>query len=293
MSKRPEDPEYTAKPDPELEAVKEAEQGLSHETRQDEAEALKIEAAQDGIKDVDREAKIERLESAGDMVEENRPAIKKGALADGNWHSDRGKPKPAKTEKAWYRLSLRRQDIELQKISGTYRPRRGDPHSKSRKPDRPEDRVIQSGPLYEAHESPKVRRNDAMASGILEADESKKPQPPKPKPPALPAVMGYCRECHKAIPRGMRTDAKFCSEAHSKAFRRREMAKEIANRALFKDHQPTPGPELPFYYPQPAPEQTPPMTASYAARSGRLDEYLAARQNGLVRDNPANTKQIQ
>jgi hypothetical protein len=48
------------------------------------------------------------------------------------------------------------------------------------------------------------------------------------------APMGYCRECLKAIPYTLRADAKFCSDTHSKAFRRRAAKIEVANRE-FKD----------------------------------------------------------
>jgi hypothetical protein len=56
--------------------------------------------------------------------------------------------------------------------------------------------------------------------------------------PAPKAALGYCRECSKAIPRvGMRIDAKFCCEAHSKAFRRKEKVREEANKAFRDYHQ--------------------------------------------------------
>jgi hypothetical protein len=57
--------------------------------------------------------------------------------------------------------------------------------------------------------------------------------------PAPEVALGYCHECNKAIPRSgpnrRRADAKFCSEAHSKAFRRREEQRQEFNRA-FKDY---------------------------------------------------------
>jgi hypothetical protein len=60
---------------------------------------------------------------------------------------------------------------------------------------------------------------------------------PKPTYQAAPeTTMGYCRECNRAIPRvGMRADAKFCCEAHSKAFRRKEALRHEANKA-FRNH---------------------------------------------------------
>jgi hypothetical protein len=61
------------------------------------------------------------------------------------------------------------------------------------------------------------------------------------RPPALPtpldeAPRGRCLECTKAIPGSMRTDAKFCCEAHSKAYRRRAVTTHAANMK-FKDYQ--------------------------------------------------------
>jgi hypothetical protein len=41
---------------------------ISIEARRDEAEALKLAARRDGVKDIEREAKIDELESAGDLV---------------------------------------------------------------------------------------------------------------------------------------------------------------------------------------------------------------------------------
>jgi hypothetical protein len=59
-----------------------------------------------------------------------------------------------------------------------------------------------------------------------------------PQAPVAPpeAVLGYCRECHGAIHYGLRADAKFCCEAHSKAWRRRNAKYEEANKA-FADYQ--------------------------------------------------------
>ena len=66
--------------------------------------------------------------------------------------------------------------------------------------------------------------------------------PDAPVPTYMPApeqTAGYCLECNKTIPlrgpRRMRPDAKFCSEAHSKAFRRREAQRNEFNKA-FKDY---------------------------------------------------------
>ena len=66
--------------------------------------------------------------------------------------------------------------------------------------------------------------------------------PDAPEPTYIPApeqTAGYCLECNKTIPlrgpRRMRPDAKFCSEAHSKAFRRREAQRHEFNK-LFNDY---------------------------------------------------------
>ena len=65
------------------------------------------------------------------------------------------------------------------------------------------------------------------------------PDAPTPAYQAAPEVaMGYCHFhlCKKAIPKaGMRADARFCSEAHSKAFRRREAQRNEFNRQ-FKNY---------------------------------------------------------
>jgi hypothetical protein len=65
---------------------------------------------------------------------------------------------------------------------------------------------------------------------------AKRTKPPAYIAPPVAPPMGYCAECHKAIPHGMRADSKFCSETHSKAFRRRTAKTELANEA-FKDYQ--------------------------------------------------------
>jgi len=275
LADAPEEPKELDAKDPDIDM----------EARRDQAEDLKLKALQDGVKDIDREAKIERLEGAGDMVADvSKDPAGKGTFAQGDWHSDRGKPKPAKTEKAWYKLSDRRQQIELEKLSGTYRYCPGDHYAKTRAKGGGEYRVFTQGSLHDSHESAKVRRNNTVANGIINADLAKTKTKTKPLLPAPERIFGYCRECHTAIPRNMRTDAKFCSEAHSKAFRRRELAKEVANRALFKDYQPgacIPGLEHPYFYPPPAPEPLPLMTASYAAQSNQVGKYLMVRKNAL------------
>jgi hypothetical protein len=57
--------------------------------------------------------------------------------------------------------------------------------------------------------------------------------------PAPEVALGYCHFCGGAIPRSgpnrRRADAKFCSDAHSKAFRRREEQRNEFNKA-FKDY---------------------------------------------------------
>lgn len=106
--------------------------------------------------------------------------------------------------------------------------------------------------------SPDITRNEAMA-GADRMEMSVTPtvgvnwatatigkggtfipaEPPKPpsyvaQPVAAP--LGYCAECHKALPRHLKAGAKFCCEAHSKAFRRRAAKVELANKQ-FKDYQ--------------------------------------------------------
>jgi hypothetical protein len=75
--------------------------------------------------------------------------------------------------------------------------------------------------------------------GLYGAPRDALPDAPKPTYQHAPeTTMGYCRECSKAIPKvGVRSDTLFCSEAHSKAFRRREAQRREANKAFVDYHQ--------------------------------------------------------
>jgi hypothetical protein len=206
------------------------------EARRDKAEELKLEARRDGVIDVALEARIERLESSGDMVEETKEPVRKAFSGSGGADIFDGvKVTPARTEKGWYAKSARAQRIALEKMMGTYRRHDGDPYVATRADGGKEYRIRRNGPLRDAAD----RSHDAAADTILiTAADKAAPKPPVPPPPLPPdPVKGYCRECHKALPRyGIRPDSKFCSEAHSKAFRRRQADRDALDRA-FKDYQ--------------------------------------------------------
>jgi hypothetical protein len=182
---------------------------------------------------------------------------------------------------AWYAKSGRAQRRALEKIMGTYRPRASDPIAL------PTSRNDVRGPgtLKDYHESEKVRRRNTEADALIKAAA---PAPIMQAPVAAPEpIMGYCRECHKALPRyGIRADAKFCSDAHSKAFRRREANREILN-AAFKGYRAKsdtagwPG-EIPYYYLPPAPEPATPLSCRQAILTNRVAEYLQNRRKALA-----------
>jgi hypothetical protein len=63
-------------------------------------------------------------------------------------------------------------------------------------------------------------------------------EPPKPAPPAPPApepIKGYCAHCHKQLPRRVRADALYCSEAHKMAAHRKRKLNEEADKAFKVD----------------------------------------------------------
>lgn len=250
--------------------------------RRVEAEDLKIEARQDRVKDIEREAKIERLESVGDLVDKPKAqTVQRGPFAHGDYGTqDNTAANPAKIQPSWYTKSQATQRKELEKIMGTYRPVRGARKITLHDPGDP----IRPGSLKDRHENPDVRRRNIKADSILG-----KATPFIPKRPASAPepVMGYCRGCHKALPRyGIRADTKFCQDNNGKCsreFHNREKNREILN-AAFKDYKPkVPETEdIRFFYPEPVPEPTPPMTASYAIQSNQVARYLSERRNGLV-----------
>jgi hypothetical protein len=254
------------------------EREIELEARREDVEHLRLEARRDAVKDVEREQKIEALESKGDLVDRaaKAPAIKKGAFGHADWNiQDKVTIAPAKLQKSWYTKSQAAQARELQKICGTWRPPRGGRKLTVR------DVVdfARPGTLKDHHESKIVRRRTTEADAILDSH-------PIPKIPVAPApapepVMGYCQSCHKALPRfGIRADTKFCQDNNGKC--RADHNRREANReklgAIFKDYQPKVVPDSRFYYPPPAPEMTPPMTASHAIRSNQVANFLLPRK---------------
>jgi hypothetical protein len=196
------------------------------EARRDHAEYLKLEERTDAVIDVELEARIERLESSGDLVEETRePARKAFSGSGGADVFDGVKVTSAKTEKGWYRKSPKTQRREIERICGTYRPA-GDYRFLAS--------VFRPWTL-------KDNLRDAKADAILTRADKAKTRPPKPPAPAPEPVAGYCRECHKALPRyGIRAGTTmFCQDNGGKcgkAFRQREANRDKLNR-VFKDYE--------------------------------------------------------
>lgn len=206
---RTEDPEFIKGPDIGREAIRETAKELKTEAaREVEAEDLKDEALKDRIKDVERAARIEQLEAGDDLVEENRPALKKGALADGNWHSVKDeKIKPAKVEKTWYTKPARAQRRELQKKLGSYAPEHDDPISQRLRP-----KGISNGSLFDMHPLSRIRIRDVVATATIK-EAKPAPLPIKPVHPgaAEEPIPGRCWECYTPLRKRDRKGTKFCT----------------------------------------------------------------------------------
>jgi hypothetical protein len=284
-------------------AVTEPDTEILIEARLDEAEGLKLEASRDGVKDIERDARIEELESTGDMVADIPKDLieKKGVFVqDAYGTRDRvvssvGKP----MQPGWYAKSESAQRRALERMMGTYRPHATDPIVL------PTSRngVRSPGTLKDYHESENVRHRNTEADAIFTANPATKP-PPKPAPAPEP-IMGYCWGCHKALPRyGIRADTRFCQDNGGKCsreFRNREANRAILD-AAFKDDraktdhpavgildtkmklfvQANPGFQIPYYYPPPTPVPPPPMSVTFAARNHRVGEFLTARKKSLL-----------
>jgi hypothetical protein len=117
--------------------------------------------------------------------------------------------------------------------------------------------------------------------------------PDAPVPTYMPApeqTAGYCLECNKTIPlrgpRRMRPDAKFCSEAHSKAFRRREAQRHEFNKA-FKDYWETAAGKAEAILQADARHVAVVEMQKSAARAGIVAEFFATSAGVMARaDTP-------
>ena len=220
---RTEDPEHIKAPNLKLEAIREAAEDLKLESGLQAAEDLRLEALGDRIKDPEREAKIEKLESAGDLFEEARP------LAPDR-DDRREKYTPAKVEKGWFVKTERAQRRVLQKKLGSYRPEPDDPVNQ-----KPSAKAVVEGSLFDLHPLSRVRKRDVEATGMIRA-AIPAPLPVKPAPAPEP-IKGRCWECYKPLRKRDRAGTKFCTDNMGecrKAYNSREADRDALNE-IFKD----------------------------------------------------------
>jgi hypothetical protein len=202
------------------------------EAQRDEAETLKIEALQDGVKDTEREARIEKLDAGDDLVNEvDHDNSQKAVRADRD--DRREKYKSAKVEKAWFDKTGRTQRRILQQKNGSYRPEADDPVSHGR------PRVIVEGSLFDLHPLARVRKLDVKATGTIRAAIPSAPLPVRPisPGPAEEPIPGRCLECYTPLRKRDRAGTKFCTDNMGecrKAYNSREADRATRDRA-FKD----------------------------------------------------------
>jgi hypothetical protein len=247
-----------------------------------EAEDLRFEAHHDRVKDPDREAKIAKLESAGDVVEQIAPAGNTYPFAASSYSTaDRVKIISAKMTPAWHKKSQAAQRRILEKITGSYRPARTDPITtgKGARSD-----LIQGSLAAGFHPVAGVRARTIKADALIAAGDAKRPKSVVRPAPVAEPVMGYCRNCHKGLPRvGIRADTQFCQNNGgrcSREFRERERSRAVAEAAFQAEQRSNvvqPATQTEWVYRSPVEMPLPPMSGSYAARSGRIQEYLAQK----------------
>jgi hypothetical protein len=204
------------------------------EARIDAAEVLQSEARQDRVKDVEREAEIDRLTSKGDLVEE---ALKDHPV--GAFRGERKKPdrkfNPVRLEKGWYDKAERTQRRILQKKIGSRRPEHDDPVNQ-----KPHAKAVVEGRLFDPHPLSRVRKRDVESTGTIKAAVPV-PLPVKPPPAPPPPAEGRCWECFKLIRRSgknaVRAGTKFCTDNMGEcrnAYNAREAERAELN-AIYQD----------------------------------------------------------
>jgi hypothetical protein len=206
----------------------------AEQARLEAAENLTLEARRDGVKDVEREAKIDELESAGDLVE--------GALKDRAVGAFRGERKtadrkinPVRMDKRWYGKTERTQRRIMQKKLGSYRPEPDDPVNQ-----KPHAKAVVEGSLFDLHPLSRVRKRDVEATGTIRA-AIPTPLPIKPPPAPAPPEEGRCWECYLPIRKSgknkLRAGTNFCTDNMGecrKAYNSREADRAALNQ-IFKD----------------------------------------------------------
>jgi hypothetical protein len=252
----PKEPESANGSDSELEAAA--------EQRIDAAENLRLEAKRDGVKDIEREAKIDELESASDLVAtaaQDPDAGKTGALAHADYGvQDNTKIVTANVEPAWFQKTMAARRRELEKMMGTSRPPGG----------------------VRALTRERTRGNLKTPMGLLDLGNAIliKAGAPKQSTPDTPR---WCLHCTGPIDSDMRSVSKFCCSDHRVAFFRSK-TKRDADCVTVKDCRVADA-DLPFHFREQAPEATPPMSAMHAIRSNQIATYMLARKNDLVTDS--------
>jgi hypothetical protein len=186
--------------DPELETT---------EQRIDAAENLRLEAKHDGVKDISREAEIDELESAGDLVEDaikDRPV---GAFRGERKTPDR-KINPVRVNKSWHVKSERTQRRILQQKLGSYSPEADDPV-----PQNSYVKAVSEGSLFDRHPLSRVRQRDVEATRAIRTAIPDHP-PVKPPPRPAPPAEGRCWRCRLPIRKSgknkVRAGTHFCTD---------------------------------------------------------------------------------
>lgn len=228
------------------------------EAQRDAAEDLKL-TRQAGVKDVELEAKIDRLEAVGGLVEEVKaPAVGKGAFAHGDWRTrDKTMFTSADVEPAWYLKTEPAQQKQLQKMAGTYRPEGGV---------RALTRQRTRGNLKE-----RSRLIDLGNAVLIRAGITK----------VAPRGPQWCLHCTGLIGPEMRSVSKFCCSDHRVQFFRAKAkldADRLAGRV--KDCRVADA-DMPFYFREPAAVTVPPMSAMYAIRSNQVSAFMQGRRTAL------------
>jgi hypothetical protein len=154
-------------------------------------------------------------------------------FARADWRTrDQTNVTPAKLDPNWYKKSEEAQRRAIEKISGTYRIGRS-----------PTAKGGTAGIVIATRGSLKDKVADAPANILITAADKaeaaakpKLPSAPLPLPIRAPSPRRRCEECNKDLPYNARDDARFCCEAHRKAFGRRKIKQETFDRA-FKDYK--------------------------------------------------------
>jgi hypothetical protein len=220
------DPEFIKGPNLQLEAIRETAKELKTEAaREVEAEDLRDQALEDGVRDVERAARIEKLEAGDDLLNEVNQGTATGTFAQGGWHSDRKEIKTPAKDEGWFSKPARAQRKILQKKIGSYRPEPDDPISQ-----RLRGKGVSNGSLFDLHPLSRVRIRDVEATSTIRANIPL-PLPVRPVHPgaAEEPIPGRCWECYTPLRKRDRAGTKFCT--HNMGECRKRYNARAADRA--------------------------------------------------------------